>query len=58
MMAIESALFGIVYRYAVREDPNPQLKDGTCGHVEGEGGSQFPGSVLLAAGLLHASIAS
>jgi hypothetical protein len=57
-MAIESALFGIVYRYAIREDPNPQLKDGTCGQVEGDGGSRFPDATLLAAGPVHALVVS
>ena len=29
--AIEGALFGVVYRYCVREDSNPQLKQGCIG---------------------------
>lgn len=28
MLALECALLGVVYRYAVREDRNPDLKDG------------------------------
>jgi hypothetical protein len=31
MGALESALFAIVYRYCIREDTNPQLKDGVVG---------------------------
>jgi hypothetical protein len=31
MLALESALFGIVYRYAVRQDSNSNLKDGVTG---------------------------
>lgn len=31
MSAIEGALFAVVYRYAVREDENPQLKQGAVG---------------------------
>jgi len=30
-MAIQGALFGVVYRYCVREDSNPQLKQGCVG---------------------------
>ncbi|CAB9528619.1 expressed unknown protein [Seminavis robusta] len=29
--ALEAALFAIVYRYCIREDTNPQLKDGVVG---------------------------
>lgn len=31
MGALEGALFAIVYRYCIREDTNPQLKDGVVG---------------------------
>ena len=31
MLAVCLGLFGIVYRYAVRSDPNPQLKQGVVG---------------------------
>lgn len=31
MFAVEAALFGLVYRYAVREDGNKDLKDGVVG---------------------------
>jgi len=30
-LAVMLALFGLVYRYAVRQDPNPQLKQGVVG---------------------------
>jgi len=31
MLALSGALFGVVYRYAVRTDPNPNLKQGVVG---------------------------
>jgi len=31
MGSLEAALFAIVYRYCIREDTNPQLKDGVVG---------------------------
>eukprot|EP00669_Euglena_mutabilis_P011845 TRINITY_DN6452_c0_g1_i1.p1 TRINITY_DN6452_c0_g1~~TRINITY_DN6452_c0_g1_i1.p1 ORF type:complete len:327 (+),score=52.08 TRINITY_DN6452_c0_g1_i1:28-981(+) len=31
MLALSSALFGVVYRYAVRTDPNPNLRQGVVG---------------------------
>ena len=31
MLAVSLALFGVVYRYAIRSDPNPNLKQGVVG---------------------------